>query len=48
MCIQWRSEGGAGGTAAPGRRPEGGRQNPAKEFFKIYIRRNFKNSKRIK
>ena len=23
-----------GGAFAPGRRPEGGRQNPAKEFFK--------------
>ena len=36
-----------GGAAAPGRRPKGGRQNPVKEFLKIYIRRNFKNSERI-
>ena len=26
-----------GGVAAPGRRPECGRQNPAKECSKIYI-----------
>ena len=24
IIYQWRSEGGAGGAAAPGRRPEGG------------------------
>ena len=46
---QWRSKGGQGGG---GHLPPGaarrGRQNPAKEFFKIYIRRNFKNSERIK
>ena len=37
---------GAGGAAAPGRRPEGGRQNPAKEFKKMYILRNFKKSEK--
>ena len=31
--LQWRSEGGRGGASAPGRRPEGERQNPAKDFF---------------
>ena len=45
---QWRSEGGAGGGICPRAPPGGGRQNPAKEFLKIYIRRNFKNSERIK
>ena len=39
---QWRSEGGR--SRAGGAR----RQNPVKYFFKIYIRRNFKNSERIK
>ena len=39
---QWRSEGGICPRAPPG----GWRQNPAKDFLKIYIRRNFKNSDR--
>ena len=39
--------GGRGGSC-PRAPPGGGRQNPAKEFFKIYIRRNFKISERIK
>ena len=42
------ARGGAGGGSCPRAPPGGGRQNPAKEFFKIYIRRNFKNSERIK
>ena len=40
--------GGQGGGSCPRAPPGGGRQNPAKEFLKIYIRRNFKNSERIK
>ena len=39
--LQWRIEGGAGGGICPRSPPGGGRQNPAKDFFKIYIRRNF-------
>ena len=35
---QWRSEGGTGGGGICPRAPlGGGRQNPAKEFLKIYI-----------
>ena len=30
---QWRSEGGQGGGSCPRAPPEGGRQNPTKEFF---------------
>ena len=49
VSMQWRSEGGqGGGGSCPRAPPGGGRQNAAKEFFKIYIRRNFKNSERIK
>ena len=50
MCevAQWRSEGGAGGGICPRAPPGGGRQNPAKNFYKIYMRRDFKNSERIK
>ena len=44
MGGQWRSEGGQGGGSCPRAPPEGGRQNPAKDFFKIYIRRTFYNS----
>ena len=45
---QWRSEGGAGGGGiCPRAPPGGGRQNHAKEFFKIYILRNFEKSERI-
>ena len=43
--MQWRSEGGHGGIC-PRAPPGGVRQNPAKDFFKIYIRRNFNNSER--
>ena len=39
---------GAGGGICPRAPPGGGRQNPAKDFFKIYIRRNFNNSERKK
>ena len=35
ILNQWRSEGGQGGASAPGRRPEGGCQNPAKDLKKI-------------
>ena len=42
------ARGGAGGGSCPRAPPGGGRQNPAKEFFKIYIRRNFLNSEGIK
>ena len=35
---QWRSEGGQGGDICPRAPPGGGRQNPAKEFLKNYIR----------
>ena len=45
--VQWRSEGGAGGGICPRAPPGGGRQNPDKEFFKIYILRNFEKSERI-
>ena len=45
--IQWRSEGGTGGGICPRAPPGGGRQNPDKEFFKIYILRNFEKSERI-
>ena len=43
ICLislsQWRSKGGGqGGGICPRAPPGGGRQNPAKEFFKIYIR----------
>ena len=44
---QWRSEGGQGGGICPRAPPGGGRQNHAKEFFKIYILRNFEKSERI-
>ena len=46
---QWRSEGGGagGGHLPPGAAQRGGRQNHAKEFFKIYILRNFEKSERI-
>ena len=45
---QWRSEGGAGGAAAPGRRPEGGAKILSKnlkkfiywEIFKKYEKHN--------
>ena len=37
----------ARGGSCPRAPPGGGRQNPAKEFFLIYILRNFKNSERI-
>ena len=33
--AQWRSEGGAGGAAAPGRRPEGGAKILPKFFLKF-------------
>ena len=38
-----RGKGGGrgGGSSCPRAPPGGGRQNPAKEFFKIYILRNF-------
>ena len=32
---QWRSEGGAGGASAPGRRPEGGAKIMPKNFLKF-------------
>ena len=32
---------GGGGGSCPRAPPGGGRQNPVKEFFKNYIRRNF-------
>ena len=44
---QWRSEGGAGGGICPRAPPGEGRQNPDKEFFLIYILRNFEKSERI-
>ena len=44
---QWRSEGGAEGGICPRAPPGGGRQNHAKDFFKIYILRNFEKSERI-
>ena len=44
--TQWRNEGGGG--ICPRAPPREGRQNPAKEFFKIYVMRNFKNCERIK
>ena len=48
QSLQWRSEGGgAGGGICPRAPPGGGRQNHAKEFFKIYILRNFEKSERI-
>ena len=43
--AQWRSEGGQGGSC-PEAPAEGGRQNSTKEFYKIYTRRNLKNSER--
>ena len=48
IAIQWRSEGGQGGGICPRAPPGGGRQNPAKDFLKIYIRKNFNNSERKK
>ena len=41
--IQWRSEGGRGGSY-PRAPPEGGRQNPAKKLKKIN-KENLKNLK---
>ena len=35
------ARGGAGGGICPRAPPGGGRQNPAKDLKKIYIRRNF-------
>ena len=42
------TSGVARGGSCPRAPPGGGRQNPAKEFYKIYIRKNFENSERIK
>ena len=36
--VQWRSEGGSRRGICPRAPPGGGRQNPVKEFLKIYIR----------
>ena len=33
---QWRSEGGAGGASAPGRRPEGGAIILQRNFLNLY------------
>ena len=38
---------GAGEGSCPRAPPRGGRQNPDKEFFKIYIRRNKKNKRKM-
>ena len=42
---QWHSE-GAGGAAAPGRRPEGGAKILPRIFFNLYIKK-FKKSEKI-
>ena len=41
------ARGGAGGGICPRAPPGGGRQNHAKEFFKIYILKNFEKFERI-
>ena len=41
------ARGGRGGHLPPGAAAGGGRQNHAKEFFLIYILRNFEKSERI-
>ena len=49
LKIQTPSGVARGEQLLPGAaRRGGGRQNTAKEFFKIYIRRNFKRSEKIK
>ena len=45
-AISGVARGGQGGIC-PRAPPGGGRQNHAKEFFKIYILRNFDKSERI-
>ena len=49
ICIYYSgvARGGQGGASAPGRRPEGGAKIMPKNFFKIYILRNFEKSERI-
>ena len=46
--LSSETSGVARGGICPRAPPGGGRQKPATEFFKIYIRRNFKNSEKNK